>query len=162
MIGGSLLDTLLTSCVVVTSRDGDEPRGCLVGSVMPVGYDAGVVAFALTAGSRTERAVAGSGVAALHVLAADDLATARVFAADVDRFGTVPWSPGVLGAPVLGGVAGVLEMAVTASCAAGGCRVFCGEVRHATSTGTPGRVLTITEIRERGVESSRTSMGEGT
>ncbi|GAB3066816.1 flavin reductase family protein [Micromonospora schwarzwaldensis] len=154
MSADAVVDALLTSCVVVTSRD-TAPRGCLVGSVMPVGYAAGVVAFALTTGGRTERAVAASGVAVLHVLAATDLTTAQVFAGDVDRFAAVQWAPGALGAPVLTAATGVLELVITASCSAGGCTVFCGEVRHAS--GAPGEVLTITEIRAAGVEAARTS-----
>jgi flavin reductase (DIM6/NTAB) family NADH-FMN oxidoreductase RutF len=157
----AVLDLLVTSCVVVTSVDGEEPRGCLVASVMPVGFATNAVAFALTTGSRTQRAVARSGVAALHVLRDDDLTTARVFVEDADRFSAVPWSPGLLGVPVLVGAVGVLEMAVTSACEAGGCTVLCGEVVHAVSAGLRGGVLTINGIRDAGVERARTT-GAGT
>lgn len=162
MSADALLDALLTSCVVVTSLDGGEPRGCLVASVMPVGYGTRTVAFALTTGSRTQRAVARSGVAALHVLREDDLATARLFSEDVDRFAAVPWSTGTLGVPVLGGAVGVLELTTTSSCEAGGCTVVCGEVGYVASPGPPGSVMTIIGIRTAGVESARHSTGAGT
>lgn len=156
MSADALIDALITSCVVVTSKD-TEPRGCLVGSVMPVGYDAAAVAFALTTGSRTERAVVRSGAAVLHVLAAHDLATARRFATDVNRFAGIAWTFGMLGAPVLQSVEGFLELAITASFPAGVHTIFYGEVRHAA--GSPSRILTMTEIRAAGVEPARTSTG---
>jgi flavin reductase (DIM6/NTAB) family NADH-FMN oxidoreductase RutF len=105
--------------------------------------------------------VARSGVAGLHVLREDDFATARVFSEDVDRFAAVPWSAGASGAPVLGGMVGVLELTITSSCEAGGCTVVCGEVRHASSSGPLGPVMTIIGIRAAGLESAHRSTGAG-
>lgn len=161
MSAASLLDALITSCVVVTTSDDGTPHGCLVASIMPVGYGTETVVFALTTGSRTQQAVLRSGIAAINLLHEADLATALVFSTNVDRFGAVPWSRGALGAPMLMGAVGVLELTTTTWVGeAGGCSVVCGEVGDAVLFGPPGPVMTIAGIRSAGVEVGRATQLE--
>jgi flavin reductase (DIM6/NTAB) family NADH-FMN oxidoreductase RutF len=125
---------------------------------MPVGFRTHAVAVALTTGSRTERAVVRSGVLALHVLAVDDVATARAFSAPGDRFAGLAWSSGVLGAPVLRHALGVVEATAVSRQHLAGCTVLGAEIqagyRLADPTGLP---FTITTARETGLETARSS-----
>lgn len=118
-------DLLLTSCVVLTSVDEGRPRGCLVASVMPVGYRSGRLALSLSEDTRTEQAVRRSGVLGVHLLDADDLVTARAFAAaptdPADRFADVSWTAGGLGVPVLTAAVAAVEARVVARHRAGPC-----------------------------------------
>ncbi|MCF3165793.1 flavin reductase [Streptomyces violaceoruber] len=150
-------DLLTTSCAVLTATEAGQPLGCLVASVMPVGYRSGRLALGLDDGSRTARAVRRGGALGLHVLDPDDLTTARAFASPAEdpaqRFAGIPWTPGELGVPVLTGAVAAVEALVSASHRAGPCVLVDAVVTAWHGNPAPGaRGMTIFHARRAGLE----------
>lgn len=147
----------MTSCVVVTAMTDDGPIGCLVASVMPVGYRTGTVVVALTEGSRTERGLRETPVLGLTVLSARDIATARTFTEPclrpTDRFDGIEWALGSLGAPVLSGGIAAVEARVTDRYRAAGCALLVATVavRHGAPV-SDADPMTISDARRAGLE----------
>jgi len=92
---------------VVTAAAGDERAGCLVGFTTQCSIDPPRFLACLSKANHTYRVAQSASVLAVHLLAADDSATAELFGSEtgdeVDKFARCPWSAGVDGVPVLDG-----------------------------------------------------------
>ena len=157
---GPILDLLATSCVVVTTAMDTEPRGCLVASVMPIGFHTERFVLALNEGSSTCRAIESSAVLGLHLLREDDLGIARIFTAvydrPADRFEHVAWCPGHLGVPLIDGGHGGLEARVVGRHSVTGCVLFEAEAMFAYGRVKPGIAqLTMAAARQADLEQPR-------
>lgn len=90
---------------VVTAFDGTERAGCLVGFVTQVSIDPPRLLVCLSEANHTRRVAAGADVLAVHVLGADDHATAELFGGqtgdEIDKFARIGWHPGPDGVPLL-------------------------------------------------------------
>jgi flavin reductase (DIM6/NTAB) family NADH-FMN oxidoreductase RutF len=69
-----------TGVTVITSWDGDNPVGCTVNAMMSVSLNPPLLMVALGAGSKTLRAIRGTGVLGLNVLSADQRDLCQRFA----------------------------------------------------------------------------------
>lgn len=94
-----------TGVAVVTTMDEGEPAGMVVGTFTSISLDPPLVGFFPRTGSGTLEQVRASETFCVNVLGVDDEELCRRFASAPagDRFGTVDWSPGAHGAPVLAG-----------------------------------------------------------
>ena len=92
---------------VVTVAAGDERAGCLVGFATQCSIAPARFLVCLSKANHTYRVAQRAAVLAVHLLAADDGATAELFGSEtgdeVDKFALCSWSSGVDGVPVLDG-----------------------------------------------------------
>lgn len=92
---------------VVTAAAGDERAGCLVGFTTQCSIDPPRFLACLSKANHTYRVGQRASVLAVHLLAADDSATAELFGSEtgdeIDKFARCAWSAGVDGVPVLDG-----------------------------------------------------------
>ncbi|MFF0451353.1 flavin reductase family protein [Streptomyces sp. NPDC004609] len=110
-------DTFRTACaqfptgvVVVTTADGGQLYGSTVNAFTSLTLEPPQVLVCLAATSRTRSAIERSGVFAVNVLAADQAATARLFASkDPDKFARTDHRTGAVGAPLLTGTVARFE-----------------------------------------------------
>ena len=115
---------------VVTGLVGGEPVGLAVNSFTSVSLDPELVAFCVAGVSRTWPRLRPAGVFCVNVLAADQEALSRVFAAhSPDRFHGVGWRPAPSGAPVLTGALAWVDCTVEAEYPAGDHIIVVGRVR---------------------------------
>jgi 3-hydroxy-9,10-secoandrosta-1,3,5(10)-triene-9,17-dione monooxygenase reductase component len=117
-----------TGVVVVTADRPDGPVGMAVNSFVSVSLDPPLVLFCAAHTSSTWPAIRAAGHFCANVLAADQEALARRFAAKGDRFAGVTYSPGVTGAPVLENVHAHLECRIVATYEAGDHTLVLGRV----------------------------------
>ena len=89
---------------VVTAAAGDERAGCLVGFATQCSIDPPRFLVCLSKANHTYRVALRASAMAVHLLAADDEATATLFGSEtgdeIDKFARCPWSE-VDGVPVL-------------------------------------------------------------
>jgi flavin reductase (DIM6/NTAB) family NADH-FMN oxidoreductase RutF len=157
---GPVLDLLSTSCVVVTAVADGGPRGCLVASVMPIGFQTERFVLAMDEKSNTCQAIERNAALGLHLLRESDLEIARLFATacdrPADRFEHLVWRPGRLGVPLIDGGHGGLEAVVVSRHSLTSCVLV--EARAAFSYGQvelgTGQ-LTIEAARRAGLEQAR-------
>jgi flavin reductase (DIM6/NTAB) family NADH-FMN oxidoreductase RutF len=157
---GPVLDLLATSCVVITTIAGSEPRGCLIASVMPIGFQTPRFLLAFDEKSSTCRAIESSAVLGLHMLRESDAGIARVFATGydrpADRFEHVTWRLGHLGVPLIDGGHGGLEARVVSRGQVTGCVLVEAQAVFAYGQVEPGYPqLTIEAARRAGLEQPR-------
>lgn len=114
--------------IVTTTLDG-EHYGMTATSFNSVSLDPMLVQVSLDLKSRTYKAVKGSGLYAVNILAEDQVAVARRFAIKSDdRFEGLPVELGETGVPLLSGAIGTLECRVTEELPGGDHAIFVGEV----------------------------------
>jgi flavin reductase (DIM6/NTAB) family NADH-FMN oxidoreductase RutF len=113
---------------VVTAAAGDQRSGCLAGfitqsSIVPVRFIICISKMNHTFGV-AERSTA----LALHLLGADQRATASIFGEEtgdtVDKFAQVPWSEGATGSPLLSECAAWVEGTIISHWSAGDHEAF--------------------------------------
>jgi flavin reductase (DIM6/NTAB) family NADH-FMN oxidoreductase RutF len=100
-----VVDLLDYPMYVVTTANARERSGCLVGFTTQVSIDPARFLVALSNKNHTYRVAASAHRLAVHLLSADDRATAELFGEhsgdDIDKFARCAWSPGPDGVPVL-------------------------------------------------------------
>ena len=119
--------------VVTTCDDAGAPVGLTVSSFNSVSLSPPLILWSLSLTARSLADFRRHGAFAVNVLASDQGALCRRFAADIsDRFAGIGWQPGHAGVPVLDGVAAVFECRLWARYPGGDHEIFLGEViRHA-------------------------------
>ncbi|MGI8758439.1 MAG: flavin reductase family protein [Acidimicrobiales bacterium] len=104
-----------TGVVVVTAADGDTPVGLSVNSFTAVSLDPPLVAFCAARRSSSWAAIRRVGAFCANILAEDQEAVSRVFAArGADRFAGIGWAPAASGSPRLHGVLAWLDCEIEA------------------------------------------------
>ncbi|GLZ79152.1 flavin-dependent reductase [Actinorhabdospora filicis] len=130
-----------TGVAVVTTAGPDGPAGLTVNSVASVSLNPPLMLWCLRQESASLEVFSTCRAFAVNVLAAGQSEVARTFATrdHPDRFGTVSWTPGHEGAPVLSGVTAWLVCRRTSPpIPAGDHVVVFGEVvRHHAFGGEP-------------------------
>lgn len=90
---------------IVTTTDGRERAGCLVGFATQSSIDPPRLLVCLSEANRTLRVAQGADLLAVHVLGSRDHPLAELFGGEtgdeVDKFARVEWRPGPGGVPLL-------------------------------------------------------------
>ncbi len=125
-----VLGHFATGVTVVTGIDDGRPVGLAVNSFTSVSLQPPLVAFCVGRRSVTWPALRGAGTFCVNILAADQEAVSRAFAArGPDRFQGVGWRPAPSGAPILTGVLGWVDCTVEAEHDAGDHVIVVGRAR---------------------------------
>jgi 3-hydroxy-9,10-secoandrosta-1,3,5(10)-triene-9,17-dione monooxygenase reductase component len=128
------LGRFATGVTVVTCRDEhDQPRGLTVNSFTSVSLDPPLILWSLRRHSPSLEAFERATHFAINVLSEEQVEVSRHFAsAAPDKFVACPghWTPGLGGAPVLGGASAVLECERYQSLDAGDHRILLGQVKN--------------------------------
>ncbi len=136
-----VLGHFATGVTVVTASAGGEPVGLAVNSFTSVSLEPPLVAFCVARSSTTWPQLRAAGTFCVNVLAEDQEALSRAFAAPaVDRFLGVGWRPAPSGAPVLAGVLAWIDCTVEAEHEAGDHFIVVGRA-HELDLGHEGRPL---------------------
>ncbi len=126
---------------VVTSVSGGRPLGLSVNSFTSVSLEPPLVAFCVTRSSTTWPQLRAEGTFCVNILAEDQEALSRRFAApELDRFMGVGWRPGPSGAPILAGGLAWVDCTVEAEHDAGDHYIVVGRV-HDLDIAHEGRPL---------------------
>lgn len=127
----------VTGVTVVTTLDGDTPRGLAVNAFCSVSLEPPVVLVCVQTTSTSYPALFRSDHLAVNILAADQLPVLRVFAAKGhDKFASVEWTPGVHGSPIIHGCASSIEVEIGERLRASTHTVFIGHVIDARTRAT--------------------------
>jgi flavin reductase (DIM6/NTAB) family NADH-FMN oxidoreductase RutF len=101
----AFLDDLDHPVFVVTTTDGAERAGCLVGFGTQASIDPPRLLICLSEANRTATVARRADLLAVHVLAGRDHPLAALFGGEtgdeVDKFAALAWHPGLGGVPVL-------------------------------------------------------------
>jgi len=101
----ALMATLDAPMAIVTTTDGEERAGCLVGFHSQCSIEPRRYIVWLSKANHTYRVVLHADHLAVHLLTADDADLAEVFGTlsgdDVDKFSRCEWEPGPGGVPLL-------------------------------------------------------------
>lgn len=125
-----VLGHFATGVTVVTAAIGREPAGLAVNSFTSVSLEPPLVAICVSTRSTTWPKIQASGTFCVNVLADDQEALCRVFAArGTDKFQGVGWKPAESGAPILNDVLAWIDCAVVAEHPGGDHVIVIGEVR---------------------------------
>lgn len=120
---------------VITTRDAGIDYGLTANAVSSLSLDPPMLLICVNKISNTHRAIARSGVFAVHILRENQSAVARQFArSHPDKFTGVPLSYGELGAPLLLNALATIECRVVEMVAGGTHTVFLAEVAAAQTT----------------------------
>ena len=105
-----VLSHFSTGVVVVTASSPDGPAGMTCQSVVSLSLDPPLVLFCPAKSSTSWPLIRAAGHFCVNILAADQAGLCAAFArSGGDKFAGVAWSPGVTGAPVLGGTLAHVE-----------------------------------------------------
>ncbi len=116
---------------VVTGRTGDQLLGLAVNSFTSVSLHPALVAFCVARMSSTWPQLRPAGTFCVNILAEDQEALSRAFAAHgPDRFSGVGWRPAPSGAPILAGALAWVDCTVEAEHEAGDHLIVVGRVRE--------------------------------
>ncbi len=116
---------------VVTCVSGGRPLGLSVNSFTSVSLEPPLVAFCVARKSSTWPRLRTVGTFCVNILAEDQEALSRAFAAPgLDRFLGVGWRPAPSGAPVLAGVLAWIECTIEAEYEGGDHLIVVGRVRE--------------------------------
>ncbi|MCZ4519476.1 flavin reductase family protein [Rhodococcus ruber] len=120
-----------TGVAIVTAATSEGPAGMAVNSFTSASLDPPLIIFCPAHSSTTWPVMQSSGIVAVNILAVEQEALGRQFAATGgDRFDGVRWSPGVNGAPLLAGASAWIEAHVVAEHPAGDHTVVIAMVDH--------------------------------
>ena len=93
---------------VVTTTDGTERSGCLVGFGTQVSIDPPRMLVCLSVRNHTFRVAQGAELLAVHILGPDQRSLSELFGEEtgdeIDKFSRCSWHPGPGGVPLLAGV----------------------------------------------------------
>jgi 3-hydroxy-9,10-secoandrosta-1,3,5(10)-triene-9,17-dione monooxygenase reductase component len=125
-----VLGHFATGVTVVTGMDSGHPVGLAVNSFTSVSLVPALVAFCVSVRSSTWPRLRPTGQFCVNILADDQEAVSRAFAAHgSDRFQGVGWRPSPAGAPILTGALAWLDCTVDAEHGAGDHDIVVGRVR---------------------------------
>jgi 3-hydroxy-9,10-secoandrosta-1,3,5(10)-triene-9,17-dione monooxygenase reductase component len=126
-----VLGHFATGVTVVTCMSSGRPLGLSVNSFTSVSLDPPLVAFCVSRRSSTWPLLRESGMFCVNVLAEDQEALSRTFAAPGrERFLGIGWRPAPSGAPVLAGVLAWVDCTVEAEYDAGDHLIVVGRVQE--------------------------------
>ena len=126
-----VLGHFATGVTVVTCLSEGQPLGLAVNSFTSVSLEPPLVAFCVATSSSTWPRLRASGSFCVNILAEDQEALSRTFAAPGrDRFLGVGWRPAPSGAPVLADVLAWIDCTVEAEHQAGDHLIVVGRVRE--------------------------------
>jgi flavin reductase (DIM6/NTAB) family NADH-FMN oxidoreductase RutF len=122
----------VTGVTVVTTADGDTPRGLAVNAFCSVSLEPPLVLVCVQKSSSTHGVLWRSTHLGINILAADQISVARVFASKAtDKFAGLNWAPGPNGSPLLAGSSAAVEVRIGERLEAHSHTVFTGRVVHA-------------------------------
>jgi steroid delta-isomerase-like uncharacterized protein len=122
----------VTGVTVVTTKEGDKPRGLAANAYCSVSLEPPLVLVCVQKTSSTYPALFSSSHLGINILGTDQRATVGVFASkSADKFAEVDWHEGPKGSPLLTGSAASLEAEIQERFQAKTHTVFICRVRHA-------------------------------
>ncbi|WP_454918904.1 flavin reductase family protein [Xanthobacter sediminis] len=126
------LGQFATGVTVVTAMAHGAPVGMTVNSFASVSLDPPLILWSIGTTARSYPAFAAATSFTVNVLADDQIDLSRHFSrSGADKFAAVPWRAGVVGAPVLEGVAALFECERVAGHLEGDHLILIGRVRRA-------------------------------
>jgi flavin reductase (DIM6/NTAB) family NADH-FMN oxidoreductase RutF len=109
---GEFVDGLDTALYVVTTTDGTELSGCLVGFATQTSIDPPRMLVCLSEKNHTLRVALGAELLAVHRLDKDEHGLAELFGGETgdrtDKFARCAWGPGPGGVPLIDGTTHVV------------------------------------------------------
>ncbi len=136
---------------IVTSRDGETIHGMTVSAFSSVSMQPPLVLICADKSSHTNPLILRSGVFAVNVLASDQRALSLRFSSKDEewrRFDGIDWTALATGAPVLPGVAAVLDCRVAATHDAGDHLIHVGRVEAARAGASEPLLYYAADYRE--------------
>ncbi|MCU1480477.1 MAG: Oxidoreductase [Subtercola sp.] len=134
---------VVTGVTVVAVNAEGEPRGLAVNAFSSVSFDPPLVLVCVQKTSSTYSRLLSSPFFSVNVLAADQVAVARVFATKQDRkFDLVPWHTGEYGTPLIDGASAAMEVELQDTLHAQTHTIFIGRVRAVAIAETPALIYT--------------------
>ena len=122
----------ITGVTVVTTKEGDKPKGLAANSYCSVSLEPPLVLVCVQKTSSTYPALFSSSHLGINILGADQRATVGVFASKAaDKFAELDWHDGPNGSPLIDGSAASLEAEIQERFQAKTHTVFICRVRHA-------------------------------
>ncbi|MFT4125384.1 MAG: flavin reductase family protein [Gordonia sp. (in: high G+C Gram-positive bacteria)] len=122
----------VTGVTVVTTRDGDTPRGLAVNAFASISLEPPTVMIAVAHTSSTHDCLFRARHLAINILAVDQLDVVSVFASKAtDKFVGVRWHPGPLGSPLIEGSSAAMEVEIRERLRASTHTLFVCRVRNA-------------------------------
>lgn len=103
----------ITGVTVVTTMDGDLPRGLAVNAFCSISLEPPLVMVCVQTTSSTYPALLRAEHLGINILAADQTGVAGVFASKAaDKFAELDWTPAAHGSPLLDGAAARVEVEI--------------------------------------------------
>jgi steroid delta-isomerase-like uncharacterized protein len=122
----------VTGVTVVTTKDGEKPKGLAVNAYCSVSLEPPLVLVCVQKSSSTYPALFSSSHLGINILGASQRSTVGVFASkSADKFAELDWHEGPNGSPLLDGSAASLEAEIQERFQAKTHTVFICRVRHA-------------------------------
>ena len=124
------MGSFATGVTVVTTMEGDIPRGFTASAVSSLALEPRMLLVCVSQYSTTLDMIRASGTFVVNVLSAQQQEVAQQFAMrTTDRFEGIRWRPGsASGAPVIDGSLAYAECALTGTCPGGDHVIVMGEV----------------------------------
>lgn len=127
----------VTGVTVVTTKEGDKPKGLAANAYCSVSLEPPLVLVCVQKTSSTYPALFSSSHLGINILGADQRGTVGVFASkSADKFAEVDWHQGPNGSPLIDGSAASIEAEIQERFQAKTHTVFICRVRHAEVEGT--------------------------
>lgn len=148
----------ITGVTVVTTMDGDIPRGLAVNAFSSISLEPPTVMVCVQHTSSTHDVLFRASHLAINILSVDQLDVVATFASKAsDKFATIAWEPGPYGgAPLLPGSSAQMEVEIRERLRASTHSVFICRVVHAAVTEnapmiySAGRFFDSTQLRTLG------------
>lgn len=122
----------ITGVTVVTTKEGDTPKGLAANSYCSVSLEPPLVLVCVQKTSSTYPALFSSSHLGINILGTEQLGTVKTFASKApDKFAELDWHEGPKGSPLLDGSAASLEAEIQERFQAKTHTVFICRVRHA-------------------------------
>ena len=122
----------VTGVTVVSTRDGDTPRGLAVNAYCSISLDPPLIMVCIQRTSSPWPALFTATHLGVNVLSRTQRSVVAVFASkDPDKFARVEWRPGPFGSPLIPGSAAMLEAEIRERFQAKTHTIFICRVRHA-------------------------------
>ncbi len=124
----------VTGVTVVTTMDGDTPRGLAVNAYCSISLEPPLVMVCVQSSSATYPALFTSDYLGINILGAQQTDVVATFATKAaDKFANLEWRPGVHGSPLITGAAASLEAEIRERFQARTHSIFICRVRQATA-----------------------------
>lgn len=122
----------VTGVTVVTTMDGDRPRGLAVNAYCSISLDPPLVLVCVQRTSSTYPALFSSGYLGINILSHEQSDVAQTFASKAtDKFDQIDWHAGPHGSPLVPGSSAMLEAEIRERFQAPTHTVFICRIRHA-------------------------------